>query len=328
MNPFLFALNAISPIIIMIALGYFLKKIGLVSPDMAKSLNKLVFRVFLPVMLFLNVYKIENTASFNMLYIGYTVGAILTVFLIAIPIVILFTKKNEERGVLLQASFRSNHALIGIPLATALFGDEGAIVASLLAAFAVPLFNILAVISLSVFGEEKKRPSVVKILVGIIKNPLIIAAALGGAVLLIRTGFTAANIDFRLSDVEPMMKVMNYLSDLATPLALIALGAQFEFSATSRKKREIVFGTAMRVILAPALCIGVAYFLLRAHFTGAHFAAFIAVFATPVAVSSVPMAQEMGADSELAGQLVVFTTLVSMLTTFFLTALFKSLGIF
>ena len=328
MNPFLFALNAISPIIIMIALGYFLKKIGLVTPDMAKSLNKLVFRAFLPVMLFLNVYKIENTASFDMLYIGYTMGAVLSVFLIAIPVVILFTKKNEERGVLLQASFRSNHALIGIPLATALFGDEGTIVASLLAAFAVPLFNILAVISLSLFGEEKKRSSAVKILLGIIKNPLIIAAALGGAVLLIRSALTAVNIDFRLSDIEPLMKVMNYLSDLATPLALIALGAQFEFSFISHKKREIIFGTAMRVILAPALCIGIAYFFLCSNFTGAHFAAFVSVFATPVAVSSVPMAQEMGADSELAGQLVVFTTLVSMLTTFLLTVLFKSLGIF
>jgi len=108
----------------------------------------------LPVMLFLNVYKIESLADYNLTYIFYAVGFVLLLFAIFLPIVIFFTPRNERRGVLLQAVFRSNYALIGLPLAGALFGERGEIVASLLSVVSIPAFNILAVISLTVFNKE------------------------------------------------------------------------------------------------------------------------------------------------------------------------------
>ena len=327
MNSFLFAISAVAPIIIMVAIGYLLKKIKLANADIAKALNRLVFRVFLPCMLFLNVYKMDSIGEIDLGYVAFALTVLLVIFALGIPCVMLVTKQGARRGVLLQAVFRSNYALIGIPLAQSLFGEEGLAIATLLSAAAIPAFNILAVISLSVFGDEQKV-NVKKILLGIIQNPLILSVLAGIVALGIRALFIRAGISFRLADVKPVYTVLGYLSNLATPLALLVLGIQFEFSAVKEMKKEILFGTLARTVLAPALAIGIAFLFLRDRFSGAHFAAFVAMFATPVAVSSVPMAQEMKGDTALAGQLVVWTTLASALSVFFASWLLKLAGIF
>ena len=328
MDSFLFAVGAIAPIILMTAIGYFLKKVGFITENLAKALNKLVFRVFLPAMLFLNVYKIEQMGEWNLGYIGYVLLIEILVFFIAIPLVMIVTKKGERRGALLQASFRSNYALIGIPLAGSLFGDEGLIVATLLSAAVIPLYNVLAVISLSVFSNEGKKPSAKKIILDILKNPLIISIASGVLALFCRLAFVNMDISFRLSDITPLFTVLGYLSGLATPLALLVLGAQFTFSAVASLKREIIFGTLMRTVAVPVLGIGIALIFFGNRFHGAHFASFVAVFATPVAVSSVPMAQEMKGDVTLAGQLVIWTTIASAFSVFLASMVLRSAGIF
>ena len=200
--------------------------------------------------------------------------------------------------------------------------------ATLLSAVSIPLFNILAVISLSVFGGGGSKPSVAKILAGIAKNPLIQSILLGLVLLGVRAIFVEQGISFRLSDLSPIYTVLGYLSNLATPLALLMLGVQFEFSAVSELKKEILFGTVMRTVLVPLLGLGIAYLIFGVDFGGAKFAALVALFATPVAVSSVPMAQEMGADHTLAGQLVVWTTLISAASVFIASFLLKWAGVF
>ena len=327
MNSFLFAISAVAPIIIMVAIGYLLKKIKLANADIAKALNRLVFRVFLPCMLFLNVYKMDSIGEIDLGYVAFALIVLLVIFALGIPCVMLVTKQGARRGVLLQAVFRSNYALIGIPLAQSLFDEQGLAIATLLSAAAIPMFNILAVISLSVFGDEQ-RVNVKKILLGIIKNPLILSVLAGVGALGIRLLFVRAGISFRLADIKPVYTVLGYLSNLATPLALLVLGIQFEFSAVKEMKKEIVFGTLARTVIAPTLAIGVAYVMFREQFDGAHFAAFVAMFATPVAVSSVPMAQEMKGDAALAGQLVVWTTLASALSVFIASWLLKLAGVF
>lgn len=328
MDSLIFALEAVSPIIIMVAIGYILKKIGFMDASLAKKANKLVFRVFLPSMLFLNVYKISDIGQIDLGYVVYVLAALVAIFGLAIPAVILVSKRKESRGALLQAVFRSNYALIGIPLAQSLFGDEGVAVATILSAFTIPLLNILAVISLSVFRGDGEKPGIKKILMGIVKNPLIISVLSGVIVLGVRALFVRYSIDLRLSDITPVFKVLNYLSNMATPLALLVLGAQFEFSAVASLKREIIFGTLARTVIVPLIGIGGAYLLFGDVFSGAHFATFVAVFATPVAVSSVPMAQEMDSDAVLAGQLVVWSTLVSGFTVFLVSFLLRSAGVF
>ena len=325
MNSFLFAINAVLPIVLMVAIGYLAKRAGLITKSVAKAVNKIVFRLLLPCMLFLNVYQIESIASIDFGYVRFSVLIILLAFAVGIPLCMLITPKKEQRGAILQAVFRSNFALIGIPLATSLFGDEGGSLATLLSAFCVPLFNVLAVISLTIFGNEKKI-HVKRIIVGILKNPLIQSIALGGVCLVVRSVFEKKGIAFRLTELSPLYSVIERFSKTATPIALLMLGAEFELSAIPALKKQIVFGTAMRVFIVPTVALSVAY--LTATFSGAHFAAFIALFATPVAVSSVPMAQEMGADSELAGQLVVWTTVMSTFAIFLFSFILKTIGIF
>ena len=325
MDSFIFAFNATMPIMLMVAIGYFLKRIRLIDLSLSKKLNTLVFRVFLPSMLFLNVYGIDSSMNIGVGYIIFGCAASLVVFFISLLVVPMISKKGDVKAVLTQASFRSNYALIGIPLAESLFGKEGAAVAALLSAFSIPLFNLLAILSFSFFSGAEK-PSLKKILVGIAKNPLIISIALGGIFLGIKTVFANNGIQFAIENLPPIYKTLTYLSAVATPLALISLGAQFEFCEIGEFKREIVFTVLVRCVSVPAIALSVAY--LMGIFSGAHFAAFVALFATPIAVSSVPMAQELGGNSRLAGQLVVWTTLVSALTIFLFSYILKLIGVF
>lgn len=326
MDSFIFALNAVSPIILTVLIGYFLKRIGIFPAELSVKTNRLVFRVLLPVMLFVNVYNIKSVSDIGIGYIIYAALAIILVVVAAMLLVPLFVKKEERRAPLMQAIFRSNFALIGIPLAESLFGSDGAAVAALLSAVAIPIFNVAAVLCFSVFSSSEKHPSIKEIILDIVKNPLIIAIATGGVFLALKNVLLGAGVTTTLNDIPPIYKTLTYLSSTATPLALLSLGAQFEFSAVPELKKEIIAGTALRCAIVPAAALSVAYAI--GVFNGAHFATFIAVFATPVAVSSVPMAQEMNGDTKLAGQLVVWTTLISAITIFLFTLIFKEIGVF
>ena len=175
-DAFIFAANSVLPIVFLIVIGYVLKRIGLLTKEFLNVGNKLTFRVLLPVMLFCNVYGIERIGSINTGFIGYGVAAIILIFLLAVMICCIFTKDSAKRGTLIQGVFRSNYAIIGIPLAASLFGEQGAAAAGVMSAFCVPLFNILAVITLTIFNgsDEKHRLDIRRILLGIVKNPLII----------------------------------------------------------------------------------------------------------------------------------------------------------
>lgn len=333
MQSFLFAVNSVMPIILMVVIGYVMKAIGFVDEDFVKRANKLVFRLFLPAMLFLNVYKIDDLAKIDFTYVGYAVAVTLITFCVMIPVSLAVTKDERTRGSLLQGSFRSNYALVGIPLATSLFGEAGAMVATFLSVALIPTYNVLAVVSLTLFkkggdGERGVLKLFTRVFRGIIKNPLIISIAIGCVALFVRAIFVNFGIGFRLKDVVPIYKVLESLSAVATPLSLIVLGAQFEFSAVKALRREIIIGVCVKGIIVPIIGLSVAYFLFGGRFGGAHFAAFIAAFATPTGVSTVPMAQEMDGNVTLSGQLVVWTTILSGFVIFIASFILKQVGIF
>lgn len=142
MENLIFSLNAVAPIILLIAVGMLLKRLG-VGDNFWNVANKLVFKLFLPALLFYNVYGISDFASINWAFVLYAVVAIVVVFALAMALVPLFVKDDARRGVIIQSLFRSNYAIIGVPLATSLYGTEGAAAASLLSAFIIPLFNVV-----------------------------------------------------------------------------------------------------------------------------------------------------------------------------------------
>lgn len=328
-DAFVFAANAVLPIVLMIALGYFLKRIGLLTPGFLDVGNKLTFRVLIPALLFYNIYGIGSFEEINLVFVLYGLAAVLAIFLISVLFTCLFTKDGGKRGALIQATFRSNYAIIGLPLASALFGDKGAAAAGVMSAFCVPLFNILAVVTLTVFnnGGARGKIDVKKIFLGIVKNPLIIGTVLGLLTLALRELLVMWGVDFRLRDIEFLYKTLENLKSICTPFALIVLGGRFEFSAVKRQLRYIVYGTLVRTVAVPVIALLCAYFFIPG-LSGEHFATYIAVFGTPVAVASAIMAKEMNADDELAGQLVVWTSLVSTVTIFVYVVIFRAIGVF
>lgn len=327
MDNLIFALNAVLPLVLLIMLGVFLKKIGLLNDEFLKTGNKLTFRVLLPCLLFCNIYKIESFDEINVAFIAYAMAAVVVLFSLAMLSARLFVKENARRGVVVQGLFRSNYALIGIPLATSLFGETGAAAASVLSAFCVPMFNALAVIALSVFSDdEKRKANIGGILLGILKNPLIIGIFSGLVVLALRTLFVSEGIMFRLENVAFFYEALTLLSKTATPLALIILGGTFSFSATGKMWKTVLAVSLLRTIVVPSAVLAGAYFFVP-NLSGEHFATYIAAFGTPVAVSSAIMAKEMGADEQLASQLVVWTTVLSSVTLVLQIAVCRAIGV-
>lgn len=329
MQDLMFTANAVLPIVLMIALGYLLKRLKILTPEFLSVGNKVVYRFLLPILLFYNIYNIEDFTAIDWGFVLYALVGIAVVFALAIPLYCLFTKDNGQRGALIQSAFRSNYAIIGIPLATALFGAKGAAAASLMSAFTIPMFNALAVVTLSIFNknDEKARINVGKILLGIVTNPLIIGVVSGLAVLGIRALLNLGDVSFRLTDVGFLYSAIKSLGAAATPLALIILGGQFQFASVKTLWKPIVLATVVRTVIVPAAALLLAGVIFK-NLAGEYYATYVAVFGTPVAVSSAVLAKEMGGDDELAGQLVVWTTVVSSVTVFVIILTLRLLHIF
>lgn len=328
------ALNAVLPIILLILLGYLLKQRQFLSDGFLQVGNKLVFKLMLPSMLFINIYSLDSLSDIRWDISLYALAAIVVIFVLSLFTAIATTPVPQRRGVVLQCCFRSNFVIIGLPLASALGGAEAEAVAAVLSAVSIPLFNILAVISLTVFVERKESfsASVRHILKGIVTNPLIIAVVLAllclAARLAQRQIFGEVVFTFR-DNAAFLFDAVTTLKNGTTPLALMVLGGQFVFSAVKALKKEIIVATLWRVVLAPAIGIGGAIALTKLgllHCTQADYPALVALFGSPVAVSSAIMAKGMGNDEQLATQLVVWTTLSSGLTVFFTVCLLMATG--
>ena len=246
------------------------------------------------------------------LLIAYAVGGVLLSFALALGYTLLTEKLPERRGVMIQGMFRSNYVIMGIPVATALLGADQLGTVSILIAIIVPIFNMMSIIVLEVFRGQKPKP--LHILGQIAKNPLVIASVLGVLALVAK---------IRLPYV--LEKTVQSVSGIASPLQLFLLGAFFQFSGLRRYARELTAVVAAKLIVFPGLFLGLGALL---GFRDAAFVSLLGVFASPTAVNSFTMAQQMGGDAELAGDTVVVTSAVSMLTMFLWVFLFKSLGMF
>ena len=333
MENLLFTFNAILPILLPVFLGYFLKKINFFSDEFLVKVNKLVFKVLIPVLLFSNLYM-ADLSEIDWAFVGFAAGAILLLFVIGM-IIVLFIPDKKQKGVILQASFRSNYAIIGIPLATMLGGEPARAAASVVAAVTVPLFNILAVIALSIYDhEDGVSVSVKDVLKKIVTNSLIIGVMAGLVFCFIGMGIDALGGDIKAFLNKDNMtgaaafipKTISSIANLATPLALIVLGGRFEFKAVKKLWKQLTLSVTLRLVITPLAFLSIAYVL--GFKSSTEFAILIALFATPIAVSSVPMALQMKQDDELAGQIVVWTSALSAISLFIIILICASIGIF
>lgn len=304
--------NAVLPMCLVMALGYGTRRLGWIRREEISAINKIAFRIFLPCLLYYNVYCSDLSGSFDPLLMAYAVGGVLLTFGLSLGYTLLTEKLPERRGVMIQGMFRSNYVIMGIPVATALLGSDQLGTVSILIAVVVPLFNMLSVVVLEVFRGQKPKP--LHILGQIAKNPLVIGSVLG--ILTLAAGIRLPHI---------LEQTIQNISAIASPLQLFLLGAFFQFSGLKTYRRELMTVSAAKLIVAPGLFLGLGALL---GFRGVAFVSLIGVFASPTAVNSFTMAQQMGGDAELAGDIVVTTSAVSIPTMFLWIFLFKSLGVF
>ena len=244
------ALEIVLPLFLLLAVGYCIKLTGIMNETSVRQTNNMIFKVFLPLLVFFNIYKTDLTSSFDMSLLLFAVVGVLLQFIISLCLVILLEHDNARRGVMLQGMFRSNFVLFGIPISTALFGDSAAGLASILIAVIIPLYNMLAVISLESFNG--KKPSLWKILVGILTNPLIIASA---------AGILFVVLHIPLPTV--LYKTVSDLSIIATPLAFVILGASFSFGETGRCVRDLCITLGAKLVAYPLLFIALGTLIWR-----------------------------------------------------------------
>lgn len=329
------AANAVLPILLLILLGYLLRNFGFLTDAFLNIASKLVFRIGLTCLLFVNAYNITDLSSVSWSLIVYIIGVTFVLFVLGYVSAVLTTKVPERRGVILQYAFRSNFAYIGLPLAAALAGDEAVTLASLIAAFILPIYNILGVIALSMFVGDKNpgKTNVKQFFLSIVRNPIVLGAAMGLLCVLLRQ---IQNLMFDKTvfsikrDLPFLYEAVNSIKIMTTPLALIVLGGQFRFNAVKGMFKEIVVGTLWRIVIAPIIGVGGA--LIAAHlglFTcgAGEIATLIALFGAPGAVAGAVMAGEMGNDEQLATQHVIWTSIGSVVTIFLQVCILMAAGI-
>ncbi|MCI8810842.1 MAG: hypothetical protein HFF84_12155 [Oscillibacter sp.] len=330
-DTFLYTVRAILPILMLILLGSVLRRVGPWSQDFYKQLNQLCFRVFLPVQLFCNVYAIADLAAMNWYMIGYLFCGILATMMLGVLMARLLVRDRRQKGVVVQASFRSNQAILGLPLANSLGGEAAMGFASLTTSVTVPLFNFLAVVVLALYSSDQdRRPTARDVLRKVLHNPLFMSTMLGLAVVIVRQFLPVV-------DGQPIFTIRNQLpsvydtltrmSGVASPVMLVVLGTRLDLNAAGALLPQLSLGVVLRLIVAPVLLIGVAL-LFRGPLgiTTVEVPSLVTISSTPVAVSSVVMVQELGGDDQLAGQIVVWTTILSVATIFCIVYLLRFFG--
>lgn len=310
MESFLVAAQVVVPMAMMVGIGVLLRMFKLADGPMMKKIDNLIFKLFMPAMSFYNLYNTDFSKFSNVNYILYGVAVLMIEFVAAMILVPKFVKPRETAASYGQAIFRSNFLIFGAAVAESIYGAGNFGIVTLLSSIAVPIFNIQAAILLET--ARNGSASYKQLMLTIIKNPTVIATALGLAV------------NFAGITLSPLiLDVVQDLSGLTTPLSFLSIGVSLSLGKVT-KKAYLVSGVALRLVIIPLIFVPIGAML---GFRGQEMCALFILFAAPTAVSSYPMAAAMGADGDFAAQMVAYTTIFCLPTIFLWTLALNSLGL-
>lgn len=287
------------------------RHIGWVDRPILIRIDALSFRTFMPALLFYNIYTSDLSKDFNAKMVVFSLISLFVIVGLSVVIVPKLEPSNPKRAALCQAIMRSNFVLFGVAVTDSLYGPGKASTVSLLSAVLIPVMNAIAVILLEYYRGGHVKPKA--LFFSVLKNPLVIASACGLVTLLM--GITLPAV---------IQEVIKDLAGVTTPLCFLTLGGSLSIAGFSKNIRQLAVGLTARMVLIPLVFLTLSVLL---GFRQMDLAALMVMFAAPTAVSTFTMAQQMGADGELAGQLVAGSTLLSVLTIFVLTFTFKTMGI-
>ena len=300
MDSLVYSLNATIPVFLVIVVGYILKQIGMLNGDFVKCANKFNFSVTLPVLLFVDLSSTDIIGDFDLTYVLFC-AIVTTVVFFALWIgARCFLKDKQLIGEFVQSSYRSSAAILGVAFIQNIYGDSG--MAPVMIIGCVPLFNIFAVLALTFEGgnSSKGAEHIKKSVINIAKNPIIIAIVLGVIASLIKTDFP-----------EIVDKTLSSFSKMASPLALITIGAGFEGKKAIAKIKPTVAAAFIKLMVLPGIFLPLA---VKLGFRDQALVALIIMLGSPTTPSSYIMAKNMGHEGVLTSSVVVMTTLLSSVT--------------
>lgn len=313
MDNLIFSLNATMPIFLMMLLGVLFRRLGWIDEVFASKMNKFVFLVPLPALLFEDLATVDFAQVWNLKFVLFCFVA--TFLSIAIAAAVSFLWKDRSiQGEFIQASYRSSAALLGIAFIQNIYGESG--MAPLMIIGSVPLYNVMAVVVLSFFQPEKKkldRQVWVNTLKGIVTNPIIIGIVAG----LLWSAL-------RLQMPAILEKTVSNIGAVATPMGLMAMGATFDIRKAFGKAKTAITASAMKLVGFAAIFLPAAVWM---GFRQEELVAILIMLGSATTVSCYVMARNMGHEGTLTSSTVMLTTLFSAFTVTGWLYILRSLGL-
>lgn len=314
MENFIFSVNVTIPIFLVMVLGWFLRQIGMLDEHFVTVANRFNFKVTLPFMLFRDISGVDIRTIFDLKYVLFCALASTACFWLIWGGVKLFLKDKSMRGAFVQASFRSSAAVMGLAFIQNIYGSSA--MGPLMIVGAVPLYNIYSVIVLTFEGndaaEGRSTDKIKKACINILKNPIIIGIFLGMIAALLKIQFPTI-----------MDKSINTVAQMATPLALIVIGAGFEGRKALAKIKPTIAASMIKLVVQPLIFLPVAAWL---GFSGEKMIAILIMLASPTTPSCYIMAKSMKNDDVLTASIIVTTTLLAAFTLTFWIFVLRTLG--
>ena len=316
MSDFIFSLNATVPVFLVIVLGFVLRKIGLLNEEFARVGDRLTFRVTLPVLLFTQLSTVDWSESFDLKFFLFCVIATCVSFGVIYGLSWLFTRDRATVGTYAMVSFRGSAAVLGIAFVSNIY-DGSVGFAPLMIVAVVPFYNFFSVLALAISAkkEDNVRFSASSVAFEVVTNPLILAVVLA---------IPAAHFHWaEYSAMAIPLKFLTSVGNMATPLALLVLGAGFEHKEAVSKARLALTASLTKLVLLPAALVPVAVWL---GFRNEQLLAIAVMLASPTTVACYIMAKNMKNDAALASGTVLVATLLSPLSITALVFILRVLG--
>lgn len=291
-------LGVTAPVFVMLFIGVALKRLAWIDASFIHTASSLVFKATMPTLLFLSILRADLDAALQPALLSYYVVATVTTFFLAWAWA-LWRCPRADRGVYVQGAFRGNNGIVGLALATSLYGDYGLSLGGVLAGLVILVYNSLSALILAIYNPEG-RASAAAILLSIVRNPLII-------------GVTAA-VPFAYWQIplpDWLLTSGQYFAQMTLPLALICIGGTLSLSVLRESSRIALSSSLMKLVWLPALAtIGAWLFGFR----GAELGILFLYFACPTASASFVMARATNANHQLAATIIVLTTLMAVIS--------------
>lgn len=296
----IFILNIVFPVFLLVILGIVLKLTKIVDDNFVKITSTFVFKISLPILVFLKLYNVDLERTIDVKMISIVILAVLINSGIALAAAKIYKLKPENEGVFIQGSFRNNDAIVGLAIVLRMFGTEALSKASFLLLFALPMYNLIGVIALTLPHTTNSKLNIKKTVLDILLNPLVLSVALA-------IPFAAFNIGLH-GTIET---TGNYVAQISLPLALIGIGSSINIKSV-KEASAMAFGASfIKNIISPATVILLGFLL---SVFGEDLGILFIIFSCPTAIASFVMASSMNGNLKLAGNIIIISTLASIVT--------------